>query len=561
MPRRRPQGLEVRGSVLIGLVLFVGTAIAENGSVRERLRARVEAASAGAPLAVGEDLVLASATLRDFYERRSFQPAWSRDGIALPASRALLDALRAATVEGLNPDDYHFEAIRDRLRPAKAAGSSRLDGASATDLDLISTDAFLLYASHLLAGHLDPETIDPEWHARRREADLAEHLQRALAEDRVREALEELLPPQAGYRSLRASLRRYRDLAAEGGWPEVPAGPTLREGDAGPRVQALAERLRITGELDGGHDPALDAFDVPLAGAVARFQRRHGLEVDGAVGKETLAALNVPAEARARQIVVNLERWRWLPQDLGSRHVRVNIADFHLDALDSGETVLSMRAIVGRSYRRTPVFSDAMTYLVLNPSWEVPPKLAANDVLPQIQKDPEYLARMGFKVLQGWGAGETIVDPASVDWGRLQPSTFRYRLRQMPGPKNALGQVKFMFPNKFNVYLHDTPSRELFAKTERAFSSGCIRIEKPLDLAVLLLSGQPAWDRAGLLEALGQGAERTVRLAAPVPVHLLYWTAWVDADGTTHFRKDLYGRDRRVLDALREPPPEPGELP
>jgi murein L,D-transpeptidase YcbB/YkuD len=292
---------------------------------------------------------------------------------------------------------------------------------------------------------------------------------------------------------------------------------------------------------------------------VKHFQKRHGLDIDGIVGSKTLGALNVTAAERLRQIEVNMERWRWLPRDLGDRYIRVNIAGFELDVFEAGRQVMNMRAITGRDYRRTPVFSDMMTYLVINPYWNVPWNIAVKDKLPLIRENPDYLAQQKMILMSGWGADVVEIDPSTIDWSEVTPKDFVWRLRQDPGPLNALGRIKFMFPNKFNVYLHDTPSRELFEQAVRTFSSGCIRIEHPVDLAEYLLRGYPEWTRPAILAAIDKGDERTVRLLEPIPVYVLYCTAWVDETGEISFRNDVYGRDGVVADALLELPPEPGE--
>lgn len=364
-----------------------------------------------------------------------------------------------------------------------------------------------------------------------------------------------LLPPQPGYTRLRQALARYRDLAANGGWPSVPDGPKLQKGDRSERVPALRQRLIAAGDLDPAAGDSLDLFDEVVEEALRKFQRRHGLEADGVVGATTFANLNVPVEERLRQVVLNMERWRWLPQDLGQRHILVNIANFELDVFESDQVVLAMRVMVGKDYRRTPVFSDRMNYIVLCPYWHVTPNIAVNDKLPLIRKDAGYLAKQNMKLFRGWGADTKEIDPTTIDWSQITARNFSYRLRQDPGPGNALGRVKFMFPNSFNVYLHDTPSRELFAKTERAFSSGCIRVEKPVDLAEYVLRGDPKWTRASIETAIKKWEEQTVRLPAPIPVHLLYWTAWANEDGSINFRRDIYGRDKLLEEALREKPP------
>ncbi len=275
------------------------------------------------------------------------------------------------------------------------------------------------------------------------------------------------------------------------------------------------------------------------------------------VGPATLQALNVPAGIRARQLALNMERWRWLSQELGRRHVMVNIAGFWLEVIEDRQTILDMRVIVGRSYRRTPVFSDQISYLVLNPYWNVPQSIAVNDILPQLKRDPAYLSKQHMKLFNGWGTDARIVDPSAVNWSKITATSFPYRIRQEPGPNNALGMVKFMFPNKFSVYLHDTPARELFARSLRTFSSGCIRVEKPVELAAYLLQDQPGWTAEEIKKRSGQTQEQTVRLTRSVPVHLLYWTSWVDDAGPVQFREDVYGRDLLLSNALEEAPPAP----
>jgi murein L,D-transpeptidase YcbB/YkuD len=525
--------------------------------VREALRNRIEAGRTGETLSACDERIHASAAIASFYEARDYQPAWTDDRGPRKQALELLGAIGAAGDEGLNPEDYHFTAISqslDRLGYGRGP-EPEADAVIFADLDLLLTDSFMIYATHLLSGRVNPETVDPEWFVNPREADLPAVLERALSEDGVAEALRDLLPSHPGYAMLRAALKTYRLIDASGGWVKVPNGPTMKKGQRGRRVVALRKRLEVTGDLEKTDGPDGLAFDETLEQAVRRFQTRHGLEADGVVGRDTLSALNVPVEDRLSQIKVNLERWRWLPTDLGNRYILVNLADFKLEVVEAGQRVMDMRIIVGMGYRRTPVFSGKMTYLVLNPSWHVPPKIARLDKLPVIKKDPGYLSREHFKVFEGWGANAKEIDPATIDWSKVTRGNFRYRLVQDPGPWNALGRVKFMFPNEFGVYIHDTPARELFQKPVRTFSSGCIRIEKPIQLAEYLLAGDLKWNAEAIMGALETGLEQTVRLPAPILVHLLYWTAWVDPSGKVQFRKDVYGRDWRVLEALRSKPP------
>lgn len=537
-------------------------------AARERIRTRLESHAPGSAetspaLTVGGERLLASTALPAFYEGRVHRPAWiGPDGRPLPRARRLLEALRRADRHGLRPEDYHapeIDSLLARMETARPPGADA--GRIPAEIDLLLTDAFLIYGAHLLAGRVDPRTIDPLWTATGRGADLPALLERAVSEDRVVQALEGLAPGQPEYAVLQQALQEYRRLASSGGWTTLGPGPALRPGDEGERVLALRHRLSASGDLAGDAAAAGGAgerFDDALADAVRRFQDRHGLEADAVVGDSTRAALNVPVERRIRQIELNLERWRWLPAELGRRHVRVNIANFRMEVRESDSTALEMRAIVGRHYRQTPVFSDTMRYVVVNPSWNVPHSIAVNDILPQVRKSPSYLSQQGMQVFRGWGGESSAVDPATVDWQSLGPKNFPYRFVQRPGPQNALGQVKFMFPNRFAVYLHDTPARGLFARSVRTFSSGCIRLERPLELLDYLFRDSEQWTPTTLRAALDGRSERTIRLPGPVPVHLQYWTAWAEDGQTVHFRRDIYGRDGRLAEAFGAPPPGTG---
>ena len=453
--------------------------------------------------------------------------------------------------------DYHFAEIEKLVDKTKKLPIEKLamHAAAATDLELLLTDAFLIYGAHLLAGKVNPETFDPGWHARRKVADLAEKLEDALTSGSIEKTLQSFLPQQPGYEALKEALAHYKVLLVEEGWGRIPDGSKLQKGDRNERVALVRKRLLGTEQTAHLTSDEEDLFDEALEQAVRQFQELHGLDVDGVIGPATLAAMNVPLEDRIRQIELNMERWRWLPQDLGTRYILVNIPQFALTVMEKSETVMRMKVIVGKKYRRTPVFSDRMTYLVLSPFWNVPPKIAVKDKLPIIRKDPEYLTREHFRVFQGRGTKAEEIDPVTIDWSKLTPDNFPYRLRQDPGPGNALGPVKFMFPNKFNVYLHGTSSPELFKQNVRTLSSGCIRIEKPIDLAVYLLQDDPDWTQQRILEVIEKNEEQTVQLKNPLPVHLQYWTAWVDDNKQVNFREDIYGRDKLLSEALSKKPP------
>lgn len=501
------------------------------------LRARVPAAGTAAPrLQLEGQGVQGSPFLACFYRRRDFGPAWS-DGNALrPAVEELLASLAAAEDDGLRAEDYRLAALQRRT----AAVRSRPDAGELADLDLLLSNAFLIFAQHLRSGKVSPAAIYPDCALGRDATDLANVLQEALQEPlpagRIRGTLASLSPSGRGYGQLREALHRYRRLALQADPEPVPPGPKLRTGDRGERVAALRARLAAAAVADAAESareilPAPespDLFSASLAEAVHRFQERHGLEPDGVVGASTLAELNQKAAGHIRQIEVNLERWRWLPHDLGKRYVLVNIAAFRLDAVEDGKTALRMRVIVGKPYTRTPLFSSALKSVLLNPSWYVPVKIAVQEILPKARKDPSYLQREDYEVLSGT------------------------RLRQRPGPHNALGRFKFVFPNRFDVYLHDTPAPALFSRTVRTFSHGCIRIEKPFDLAVWVLRDDPRWTADAIRAGIDAAKERSVPLPQPIPVHVAYWTAWVDDDdGALRLGRDVYQRDAQLARLLQ----------
>ncbi|KPK72858.1 hypothetical protein AMJ87_03570 [candidate division WOR_3 bacterium SM23_60] len=534
----------------------VGFAQGLADQVQEHLRARIEAAAVPPKIVIHDDLIYSSIVLPQFYEQRVYMPVWSNDkGILVERVDELLRAIRDAYREGLTPADYHLARIETTLQEVRENQAQRkpYNPARLADLDLLLTDAFLVYGAHLLAGRVDPETIDAQWRAYRREADLGQILQKALDSNNIQQSLTNLLPSQPGYARLREKLALYRAIAARGGWLSIPYGPKLRKGDEDERIVLLRKRLAAVGDIALAKVENEAFFDEPLDTALRQFQKRHGLTADGVLGQTTLVALNIPAEQRVRQILVNMERWRWLPQDLGRIHIIVNIANYELDVVENSNEVLTTRVIVGKPYRRTPVFSDKMTYLVINPHWYVPHNIAVKDILPNVKKDPAYLTNNNIKLFAGQGTNE--INPLSIDWSQVTESNFKYSLRQDPGVSNALGRMKFMFPNKYNVYIHDTPAKELFKKTERGFSSGCIRIERPIDLAEYVLREDPRWTKDKIIAAINKGEEQTVRLPNAIPVHLLYWTAWTDNDGNLQLRNDIYDRDSVLYEELFEKPP------
>lgn len=527
--------------------------------VSENLRKRIAISAEPLKIMCRAELLCGSAVLPRFYTHRAFQPGWLTEHGPQPQATILINAIHEANREGLRPQDYHLATIGALLEETRhsVVTSRPLEPDKLADLDLLLTDAFLLYGSHLLRGHVNPETIQAEWFIKSREADLVKLLEGALQENRITEALEDLRPQSPEYARLKQVLLDYQDIMKRGGWPRVPSGSIIQKGFSGVHVAALRSRLIASLDIDKSAEGDNYVFDEVLERAVQRFQKRHGLKADGIVGPATLAALNVPVEDRVRQIKVNMERWRWLPHDFGGRYILVNIADFKCEVIEEDQMAITMRVVVGTRYRRTPVFTGKMTYMKFNPYWNIPPSIAREDILPYVREDPQYLVKKKIRVFQGWGAHAPEIDPKSINWSQITEKNFTFKLRQDPGPSNSLGRAKFMFPNKFDVYLHDTPGRWLFKEIKRSFSSGCIRVEKPIELAEYLLRGDVKWTREKILASINSSKTQIVWIPKPIAIHILYWTTWVDGDGTIHFRDDIYDRDSPVDEALGERPPTP----
>lgn len=482
---------------------------------------------------------------RQFYQKRGDAFAWIEDRKPSTQMDELIGVLQQADRHGLDPILYNVPLLTARRKEA-GRGFLSMKGFNeheAAELDVWLTYLYLRYASDLTNGVSNLSHADPKWKLRDKKTDPAPLLEKALEEERVAQSLEELTPAHSQYTALRDALATYREIAQRGGWQPVSANLKLKPGQAHAAVPAVARRLAVTGDYTATVDEQDRRYGPELQEAVKRFQRRHGLEPDAIIGRAVVSHMNVPADARVRQIALNLERWRWLPRDLGERHILVNIPEYRLEVWEGHSVPLSMRVVVGKKDTPTPIFADDMTYIVFSPYWNVPPEIARTETVPSALQDPAFLQRTNMEVLDKSG---TPVDPSSVDLEAIE----EYRFRQRPGSSNSLGLVKFMFPNSYNVYLHDTPSDSLFARATRSFSHGCVRVEQPEKLAQYLLGDQPAWTPEHISDAMHAGTEKTVKLSKPLPVYLGYWTARVSADGILQFRDDLYGIDQRQMRLL-----------
>ena len=470
-----------------------------------------------------------------FYAKRDHKPVWTSEASAA----SLIEAIAGTREHGLRPEDYHLQAILT-LR-----GRER-DAAEAAQYDLLLTQAAAKLAAHMHYGKTDPRKFDRNWNisAPVTQDDLLRLLTAVAEAGKPGEVLEKSAPQHWFYESLKFTLALQRKAVADGGWGTVDAGETLKPGMDDPRVKGLRARLKASGDYKGEADGTV--YDDELVAAVKRFQELHGIDPDGAIGKRTLAELNVTAGQRVDQVRVNLERARWVLNQLGDEFIVVNIPGFHLYIMKDGQPVWNTRVIVGKPYRQTPMFKSNMRTVVLNPTWTVPPTILKQDVLPKIAKDPGYLASHNMKVIDSSG---TALQPDAIDWQEAR-RRFPYSLVQQPGPENSLGRVKFLFPNEHAVYLHDTPNRGLFSRADRAASSGCIRVENPMQLADYLLKDDKDWSKEKVEAALAAGKTQNISLKRTIPVVLMYWTTQMDRDGTLHFFPDLYDRDPPVLRAL-----------
>lgn len=530
--------------LLVALLLVVsGRVLHADDALQEVLRERVAEMRGAGELHPGEGEPGAGQLIADFYARREFRPAWGdRD-----RREALLKAVEASATHGLSPSDFRPEGLAS-LHKARDR-----DVKKAAERELAFTENLIRLVYQLRFGRIDPRALYEDWNFTRTLGPVqpVDALEALVAADSLEDAIERYAPQLDAYRRLRDALKAHRAAQTSGGWPLVPPGPTLRPGDRDPRVRLIREQLVATGDHPRDAQPAeVQHFDETLRAAVVAFQSRHGLDPDGAVGRKTAAAMQVDVGRRIDQIRVNLERLRWVAQDIEGDYLLVNIAGFNAKLYLDRRLAWDSKVVVGRPYRKTPAFRADMQYLVLNPEWVLPPTILREDVLPKLARDPNYLAEHDMRVVDNEGRP---IDANEIDWRRYARGGFPYQIVQSAGSDNPLGRIKFMLPNPYAVYLHDTPAKNLFLRSERAFSSGCIRLERPLDLAVILLNDPEQWNAETLVAALDTGETRNVRVRRKVPVMILYHTAEVGEDGRTYFHPDLYELDAPILAALAQP--------
>ena len=493
------------------------------------------------------------------YEGSNFTPLWMRDGQPSAQASGVIQALEQSQRKGLDPEEY--DASRWQARMAALQTSSG-NANTVAIFDAALTVAAMRYISDLHIGRVSPAHFKFGIDIEQNKYDLPQFLTTKLinAPD-VAAVLAEVEPPYDGYRRTEAALQQYEQLAAKGDGPTVPeVQKVVSAGDAYAGSAELAARLRLLGDLpqDAAASPDEQKYDPSLVDAVKQFQARHGLTADGKLGKETIRQLNVPLANRVVQLQDALERWRWLPAKFPQPPVVANIPEFVLRVFTADQKVaLSMNVVVGKAVRtQTPVFAEDMKYIVFRPYWNVPPSIVRGEIVPAIVKDRDYIGRKGFEVTDTSGRVITSGTVSDDVLGQLRAG--RLMVRQKPGPTNALGLVKFIFPNQNNVYLHSTPAPQLFSQSRRDFSHGCVRVQKPAELAAFLLRNQPPWTLERVQAAMQSGPDnQQVNLATPIPVLILYVTAVVEPDNSVHFFDDIYGHDNALNAVLAKGPPYP----
>lgn len=488
-----------------------------------------------------------SVLLPKFYIEKSFKSVWITNYNDVSKVKEMLEFIDNLEFHGLNPTHYHQALIAEKLEELAQDSQLIFNPHFISKLDLILSDAFFITASHLYHGKVDPVSLKALWGIQRNKPELVldEKLSEMLESKSIEKYFESFYPPHLGYKFMVAEAKKLAEIKEQDFKLTIdPKSPSIKPNEESINLPKIRKKLALMGYYTPDSLSESTQYDLKTMQAVLKLQEQYGFNTDTVFGRNALTALNTSIEQLQRRLYVNMERLRWMPDTLEEKYIIVNIADFTLSLMSGKDSLLSMRTVVGKNYRQTPVFNAKLTYLVFSPSWTVPPGIMRNDIIPAVSKNLNYLASKNMIVMDRNG---NRIDPATVNW---RQQGMRYTVRQLPGLQNALGKVKFMFPNKYNVYLHDTPSRELFARDERTFSSGCIRVEKPFELAKLLLSDLPAWQDENIFKAMNNNSERTVVLKTPVGVYIYYLTAWSGPKGGIHYRNDIYDRDSEVYEAL-----------
>jgi murein L,D-transpeptidase YcbB/YkuD len=512
-------------------------------SLTDIIHLRIDTLRTYKELTIGETKIASTKMLAPLYEKNQFNPFWT-DANKIDA---LIRSIKEIKADGLEPEDYHYSEISGLQ--AFLEHNDPKNNLNKADLDMLLTDALILLKYHLVFGKVDPKRLNSTWnfHQKMDSRDPIAAVEEFLASKDLFSRINELKPQRPIYAKLKSALAHYFSILAAGGWQSVPIGVSLKKGMHDDSVLSLRKRLAVSGDLSTSNVND-DHFDADLEKVIVQFQKQHGLTPDGVVGRKTITALNVPVTKRIDQIRANLERARWSLHALKDRFVLVDMAGSEIFFYDNDNIIWKSRVQVGRSFCLTPVFRDNIRYLEFNPTWTIPIMIFNKTILPEIKKDPQYLAKHQINIFD---QRKRIVVPESLEWDDYPEKKFLYILRQAPGPNNALGLVKFMFPNDDMIYLSDTPVKNLFSMDHKTFSTGCIRVEKPFELAELLLNDSSRWHQNKFKQIIASQKTQIAYLKDPVPVLLLYWTVDVDNSGIVYFKEDIYNRDKAVIKGLK----------
>jgi L,D-transpeptidase YcbB len=524
---------------------FENVKIESSFSIREILENRL----AGERYKILDEELYSSVLLPRFYTENEFMPFWVSNYNDFDLAIQMINFIEDIEFHGLNPVHYHFDILKNHISALEKDSFGLINPVFLGQLDLFLSDAFFMLSSHIYHGKVDPESLETQWGIQRNKPELKlDQKLRSLSETQdVSQLFKSFYPPHPGYEKMVAEAKRLKSIESNDFTVSIQTETTsIKPGEKSDDIVSIKEKLSFLGLYEIDSSGILEEYDQKTVEAIQKLQKLFGYNTDGKIGVNTIKALNMPVSHKLKQLYVNMERLRWLPDSLEKRYLLANIADFSLLMFDGADTILKMKTIVGKEYRETPVFYSKINYLVFSPSWTVPPGIMQKDIIPEVSKDVNYLARKNMKVFDYKG---NIIDPTTINWKK---NGMNYTVRQAPGSQNSLGKVKFMFPNKFNVYLHDTPSRNLFWRDERTFSSGCIRIEKPFELAKVLLENMPGWTEEKIKSAMNSSVEKTVILKSSVGIYLYYLTAWATNNGEIHYRSDIYDRDEVVFESLKQ---------
>ncbi|MBC7915030.1 MAG: L,D-transpeptidase family protein [Pyrinomonadaceae bacterium] len=482
---------------------------------------------------------------KKFYRERKFKLGWFKNHELVPQATKMFSVINKSNEEGLDPKDYQLFNLEEKLKELEDAEK---DTAKFNELekqiDIALSATYFNWASDYYRGLVMPqENKEVDWDVKKNKIKLHKALETMLGERKSKYDYASFAPLHQDYANLKKALARYRQIQKSGGWPVIPANASFTPGQ--PSTAALQLRIRLADFIPSNEKATADSttYSPELVNAVKRFQALHGISPDGKIGPGTIKLMNVPVQNRIRQIIINMERWRWIPKSFEPSYLLVNIPEFKLHVIEKSKEVMTMKVIVGKEMNSTPIFSDKLEHVVLSPYWNIPPNILREEIAPKIMSDPGYLDRLNMEVVTNKGNPVSAYD---VDWGQAGSEGFQYIVRKKPGPKNDLGDVKFIFPNVDNIYLHDTPHDELFSQSKRGFSHGCVRLEQPLKLAEYLLRNIPGWDNASIRRQISTGKERYISVKEKLPVYLVYFTAKADANGHVQFYDDLYGHDTKL---------------